>query len=124
MASALLPSQSGIQSRSEVNPRQEDEMKRTWILALAAALAIPTVALADSPKPEPIPAWCGGSYGSDGSNFGECVGVEQKVQVAGQASGLQEQTVRVPTRPASPSAMVDRVGEFQGAGGDGAAASE
>ncbi len=81
-------------------------MKRTWILALAAALAIPTAALADSPKPEPVPAWCGGSYGGDGTNFGECVSIEQKVQVAGQSSGIQEQTVSVPTKPEYPSTMV------------------
>ena len=81
-------------------------MKRTWIVVLAAALAIPTMALADSPKPDPISAWCGGSYGAGGTSFGEFVSVQGKVQVAGESSGVKEQSVSVPTKPQYPAALV------------------
>jgi hypothetical protein len=80
-------------------------MKWTWILVPMAALGIPAMALADGPTPEPTAAWCGGSYGVGGTNFGGCVSVDTNVQVAGESSGVK-QSVSVPTTPEYPATMV------------------
>lgn len=78
-------------------------MKRTWVVALVAvASVIPTMALAEGP--EPIAAWCGGSYGAEGTNFGECVRVEARGRVAGTGTGIGEQLA--PTYPEYPSSAV------------------
>jgi hypothetical protein len=77
-------------------------MKRTWIAVVMIALAVPATAVAQGP----VAAWCGGSYGADGTNFGECVTVEREVQVAGQGSGVKRETVNVQTRPEYPATMV------------------
>ncbi|MGH7325733.1 MAG: hypothetical protein ACREJ9_13975 [Candidatus Rokuibacteriota bacterium] len=78
-------------------------MKRTCVAVLVAvALVIPAIAFAE----EPVAAWCGGSYGAAGTNFGECVKVEAKARVAGATGGMREQTVSVPTFPEYPATMV------------------
>jgi len=78
-------------------------MKRTRVVATLAvfALAIPAMAFAQA---APIGAWCGGSYGAEGTNFAPCVGVQSDVQTAGQASGIQPQIV--PTEPQHPAGQV------------------
>ena len=85
-------------------------MKWTWILVPMAVLGIPAMALADGPTPEPNVAWCGGSYGVGGTNFGDCVSVDTKVQVAGESSGVM-QSVSVPTKPEYPATMVTFEGD-------------
>ena len=64
-------------------------------------LIIPTMTFAQA---APIGAWCGGSYGAEGTNFAPCVGVPSGVQTAGQASGIQPQIV--PTEPQYPAGQV------------------
>src|SRR5512138_1201934 len=76
-------------------------MKWTGIVALAAmALVIPVMAFAQAPAG----AWCGGSYGAEGTNFAPCVAVQSGAQVAGQASGIQPQMG--PTEPQYPAGQV------------------
>ena len=75
-------------------------MRWTGVVAIAVAtLAIPTMALAQG-----APAWCGGSYGPEGTNFGPCQAGQADPQVAGQASGVQAQ--RVQTEPQYPANQV------------------
>jgi hypothetical protein len=62
-------------------------MKRIAAIAVAVALVVPGLAFAQASG-----AWCGGSYGVEGTNFGPCVAVESGAQVAGQASGIQGQS--------------------------------
>lgn len=73
-------------------------MKRIATVLVAIALAVPAMAFAQTP------AWCGGSYGAEGTNFGPCVAVESGAQVAGQASGIQGQSGA--TAPQYPSNQV------------------
>jgi hypothetical protein len=56
-------------------------MRWTGVVATSAvfALIIPTIAFAQA---APIGAWCGGSYGAEGTNFAPCVGVQSGVQTA------------------------------------------
>ena len=76
-------------------------MKWTGIVALAAmALVIPVMAFAQAP----VGAWCGGSYGAEGTNFAPCVAVPSGAQVAGQASGIQPQMGA--TEPQYPAGQV------------------
>ena len=77
-------------------------MRGTRVVAVLAviALAIPAMAFAQAP----VGAWCGGSYGAEGTNFGPCPTVESGAQVAGQASGIQGQSG--PTAPQFPAAQV------------------
>jgi hypothetical protein len=76
-------------------------MRWTGIVALAAmALVIPVMAFAQAP----VGAWCGGSYGAEGTNFAPCVPVQSGAQVAGQASGIQPQMG--PTEPQYPAGQV------------------
>jgi len=75
-------------------------MRWTGVVAIAvAALAIPAMAFAQAE-----PSWCGGSYGSEGTNFGPCQAGMANPQVAGQASGVQAQSVQ--TQPQYPSSQV------------------
>jgi hypothetical protein len=76
-------------------------MRWTGVVAVAiAALAIPAMVFAqDAPG-----AWCGGSYGSEGTNFGPCPAAQAGAQVAGQASGIQSQSVA--TQPQYPAHQV------------------
>ncbi len=75
-------------------------MRWTGVVAIAvAALAIPTMVFAQG-----SPAWCGGSYGAEGTNFGPCQAAQADPQVAGQASGIQSQ--RVQTEPQYPASQV------------------
>jgi len=76
----------------------EYDMRWTGVVAIAvAALAIPAMAFAQGQG-----AWCGGSYGSEGTNFGPCRAGQANPQVAGQASGIQGQSVQtVPQYPAN-----------------------
>jgi hypothetical protein len=75
-------------------------MRWTGVVAIAvAALAIPAMVFAQG-----APAWCGGSYGSEGTNFGPCPAAQADPQVAGQASGIQGQ--RVQTEPQYPASQV------------------
>ena len=76
-------------------------MRWTGVVAVAiAALAIPAMVFAqDAPG-----AWCGGSYGAEGTNFGPCPAAQAGAQVAGQASGIQSQSVA--TQPQYPASQV------------------
>ena len=75
-------------------------MRWTGVVAIAvAALAIPAMAFAQADS-----SWCGGSYGSEGTNFGPCQAGMANPQVAGQASGVQPQSVQ--TQPQYPSSQV------------------
>ncbi len=75
-------------------------MRWTRVIAVAiAALAIPTMVFAQEPG-----AWCAGSYGAEGTNFGPCPMTQTGAQVAGQASGIQSQTVG--TQPQYPASQV------------------
>ena len=76
-------------------------MRRTGIVALAAmAVVIPVMAFAQAPAG----AWCGGSYGAEGTNFAPCVAAPSGAQVAGQASGIQPQMAA--TEPQYPAGQV------------------
>ena len=76
-----------------------------WTAVVAAfavfALVIPAMAFAQA---APIGAWCGGSYGAEGTNFAPCVAAPSGAQVAGQASGIQPQMG--PTGPQYPAGQV------------------
>jgi hypothetical protein len=76
-------------------------MRWTGVVAVAiAALAIPAMVIAqDAPG-----AWCGGSYGTEGTNFGPCPAAQAGAQVAGQASGIQSPSVA--TQPQYPASQV------------------
>jgi hypothetical protein len=74
-------------------------MRWTGVVAVAiAALAIPAMVFAQES------AWCGGSYGAEGTNFGPCPMTQASAQVAGQASGIQSQSVG--TQPQYPASQV------------------
>jgi hypothetical protein len=75
-----------------------------------AALAIPAMVFAqDAPG-----AWCGGSYGAEGTNFGPCPAAQSGAQVAGQASGIQSQSVATqPQYPANQVTFRDGKAYFQ-----------
>jgi hypothetical protein len=76
-------------------------MRWTGVVAVAiAALAIPAMVFAQGGQG----AWCGGSYGPEGTNFGPCPAAQSGAQVAGQASGIQSQTVA--TEPQYPANQV------------------
>jgi hypothetical protein len=74
-------------------------MRWTGVVAASAvfALLFPALAFAQG---APIGAWCGGSYGAEGTNFTPCVGVQSGAQTAGEASSIQPQIV--PTEPQLP----------------------
>jgi len=75
-------------------------MRWTGVVAIAvAALAIPTMVFAQG-----SPAWCGGSYGPESTNFGPCQAGLANPQVAGQASGVQAQSIK--TEPQYPASQV------------------
>ena len=76
-------------------------MRWTGVVAIAiAALAIPAMVFAqDTPG-----AWCAGSYGTEGTNFGPCPLTQTGAQIAGQASGIQNQSVG--TQPQFPANQV------------------
>ena len=77
-------------------------MRWTGVVAVAvAALAIPAMAFAQG---APVGAWCGGSYGPEGTNFGPCPAAQAGAQVAGQASGIQGQSVA--TQPQYPASQI------------------
>jgi hypothetical protein len=71
-------------------------------MSAVVALVIPAMAFAQA---APVGAWCGGSYGAEGTNFGPCVGVQSGAQVAGQASGIQAQSG--PSEPQYPAGQVE-----------------
>ena len=83
-----------------------------WIGLVAAAvigLVIPAMAFAQAP----MGAWCGGSYGAEGTNFGPCLETQAGAQVAGQASGVQGQTVATkPMYPATDVSLSDGKAHF------------
>ena len=75
-------------------------MKWTGVVTVFAvvAFAIPAMAFAQAP----VGAWCAGSYGAEGTNFGPCSSAQADAQVAGSASGIQGQSVStVPQYPAT-----------------------
>ena len=77
-------------------------MRWTGVVALAAvALVTPAMAFAQA---APIGAWCGGSYGAEGTNFAPCVATQSGAQVAGQVSGIQPQMGA--TEPQYPAGQV------------------
>jgi len=87
-------------------------MRWTGVVAVAvAALAIPAMVFAqDAPG-----AWCGGSYGAQGTNFAPCPTTQAGAQVAGQASGIQSQSVATqPQYPANQVTFQDGRAFFQG----------
>ncbi|PYN55526.1 MAG: hypothetical protein DMD94_10960 [Candidatus Rokuibacteriota bacterium] len=75
-------------------------MKWTGVVALFAVVAFAVPAFAQAP----VGAWCGGSYGAEGTNFGPCPTAQSAPQVAGQASGVQGQSVS--TEPQYPASQV------------------
>jgi len=75
-------------------------MKWTGVVIVFAvvAFAIPAMAFAQAP----VGAWCAGSYGAEGTNFGPCPSAQADAQVACSASGIQGQSVStVPQYPAT-----------------------
>ena len=82
-------------------------MRRMGVVVALVAVAsvIPAMAFAQAP----IGAWCGGSYGPTGSNFGPCMPAQGGAQVAGQASGISNQGV--PTEPQYPASQVTFTGD-------------
>src|SRR5262245_17736601 len=86
-------------------------MRWTGVVAVAvAALAIPAMAFAQNAPG----AWCAGSYGAEGTNFGPCPTAQAGAQVAGQASGIQGQSVATqPQYPASQVTFQDGRAYFQ-----------
>ena len=76
-------------------------MRWTGVIAVVlVALAIPAMVFAqDAPG-----AWCGGSYGAEGTSFAPCQAAQAGAQVAGQASGIQSQSVA--TQPQYPANQV------------------
>lgn len=75
-----------------------------------AALAIPAMAFAQAPG-----AWCAGSYGPEGTNFGPCPAAQTGAQVAGQASGVQNPSVATePQYPATHVTFRDGKAYFSG----------
>jgi len=77
-------------------------MRWTGVAAVAiAALAIPAMVFAqDAPA-----AWCGGSYGAEGTNFAPCPITQTGAQIAGQASGMKNQSIG--TQPQYPASQVN-----------------
>ena len=75
-------------------------MKWTGVVALFAVVAFAVPAFAQAP----VAAWCGGSYGADGTNFAPCPSAQSDPQVAGSASGVQSQSVA--TAPQYPASQV------------------
>ena len=78
-------------------------MRRTGVIAVLAVVTLLSPAMAFA-QASPIGAWCGGSYGAEGTNFGPCVPAQSGAQVAGQASGIQGQSG--PTEPNYPATHV------------------
>ena len=78
-------------------------MRWTGVVAALAvfALLFPAMVFAQG---APIGAWCGGSYGAEGTNFAPCVGVQSGAQTAGEASSIQPQIVT--TEPQYPAGQV------------------
>jgi hypothetical protein len=78
-------------------------MRWTRVVATLAVfpLVIPAIAFAQA---TPIGAWCGGSYGAEGTNFAPCVGGQSGARTAGEASGIQPQIT--PTEPQYPAGQV------------------
>src|SRR5262245_47203352 len=76
-------------------------MRWTGVVAVAvAALAIPAMVFAqDAPG-----AWSGGPYGAQGTNLAPSPHTPPGAQVAGQASGIQSQSVA--TQPQYPANQV------------------
>jgi len=74
-------------------------MKWTGVVALFAVVAFAVPAFAQAPG-----AWCAGSYGAEGTNFGPCPSAQSGPQVAGSASGVQPQSVT--TEPQYPASQV------------------
>jgi hypothetical protein len=75
-------------------------MKWTAVVAVFAvvALIVPAMAFAQT---APAGAWCGGSYGAEGTNFAPCMAAPAGAQVAGQASGIPAQSgLTAPQYPA------------------------
>jgi hypothetical protein len=77
----------------------EAKMKWTGVVAVIAVIALAVPAFAQAPG-----AWCGGSYGAEGTNFAPCPTAQSDPQVAGQASGIQGQSVA--TEPQYPASLV------------------
>jgi hypothetical protein len=69
------------------------------VVAVMAVVALAVPAFAQAPG-----AWCGGSYGAEGTNFAPCPTAQSDPQVAGQASGIQGQNVA--TQPQYPATQV------------------
>jgi len=83
-----------------LNNGEEKKMKWTGVVALFAVVAFAVPAFAQAP----VAAWCGGSYGADGTNFAPCPSAQSDPQVAGSASGVQSQSVA--TAPQYPASQV------------------
>ena len=73
-------------------------MKWTGVVAVFAVVAFAVPAFAQET------AWCGGSYGAEGTNFAPCPTTQTSPQVAGSASGVQGQSVT--TEPQYPATQV------------------
>jgi hypothetical protein len=73
-------------------------MKWMGVIAMFAVVAFAVPAFAQTG------AWCGGSYGAEGTNFAPCPTAQTDPQVAGSASGVQAQSVT--TQPQYPASQV------------------
>jgi hypothetical protein len=78
-------------------------MRRIGIVVALAAVAAVIPAMASGQGASPG-AWCGGSYGAEGTNFAECGQAPANPQVAGPGSGISGQSG--PAQPQYPSSEV------------------
>lgn len=74
---------------------------RVVVLLVAAVSVIPAMAFGHG---APAGAWCGGSYGEEGTNFSVCPSGPSNPQVAGPASGISGQGGS--TEPQYPASQV------------------
>ena len=82
-------------------------MRGALVMVAALLAVVPATAVwAADPEGTSVGAWCGGSYGAAGTNFGECVSIEGKARVAGESTGISQQGGRLSTAPEYPATEV------------------
>src|SRR5438128_1024049 len=69
----------------------ESAMKWTGVVTVFAVVAFAITAMAFAQAP--VGAWCAGSYGAEGINFGPYPSVQADAQVVGLLLGTQDQSV-------------------------------
>src|SRR3989442_15994773 len=82
-------------------------MRRMGIVVALVAVAsvIPAIAFAQAP----VGAWCGGSFGPTGTNFGPCMPAQGGAQGPGRASGISNPGA--PAGPQYPASQIPFEGE-------------